>query len=384
MVWFLALRALRLRPLRTLLTALGIAVAVASTVLFLSLGEGMRQVFTQQLGSAGPDLQVSYGPLDANLLNSVPNLPLKRRDELLAVADRYGILDVIPVLLYVRGGLSLTQSFVFEGVPPRADLADIFYDIEVVQGRALAPSDADAPVAVVGEVAAGRNHLAIGDELRLTPDARFTIVGLMRTGGGLLDNSIAVPLAPLQRALGITDRVSFFAVNLAEPGLADQTAAALHEAFPDLGFQTRADLLSVIKKGIEVSDVVRLGISAIALIVGAIAVANTMMMSVFERTREFGVVRAVGGKPRFLFALVLVESLLLSLIGGAGGVLLGRLGAVVVNEVSRGLIGLDVAAVTGRLVLFAVGVASAMGLLSGLVPAARAARIPIAVAVARE
>ncbi len=384
MVWFLALRALRLRPLRTLLTALGIAVAVASTVLFLSLGEGLRQVFTQQLGSAGPDLQVSYGPLDANLLNSVPNLPLERRDALLAVADRYGILDVIPVLLYVRGGLSLTQSFVFEGVPPRVDLANIFYDIEVVQGRALAPTDADAPVAVVGEVAAERNHLAIGDELRLTPDARFTIVGLMRTGGGLLDNSIAVPLAPLQRALGISDRVSFFAVNLAEPGLADRTAAALHEAFPDLGFQTRADLLSVIKKGIEVSDVVRLGISAIALIVGAIAVANTMLMSVFERTREFGVVRAVGGRPRFLFALVLAESLLLSLIGGAGGVLLGRLGAIVVNEVARGLIGLEVAAVTGRLVLFAVAVASAMGLLSGLIPAARAARIPIAVAVARE
>jgi putative ABC transport system permease protein len=353
-------------------------------VLFLSLGEGLRQVFTQQLGSAGPDLQVSYGPLDANLLNSVPNLPLERRDALLAVADRYGILDVIPVLLYVRGGLSLTQSFVFEGVPPREDLANIFYDIEVVQGRALAPTDADAPVAVVGEVAAERNHLAIGDELRLTPDARFTIVGLMRTGGGLLDNSIAVPLAPLQRALGISDRVSFFAVNLAEPGLADRTAAALHEAFPDLGFQTRADLLSVLKKGIEVSDVVRLGISAIALIVGAIAVANTMLMSVFERTREFGVVRAVGGRPRFLFALVLAESLLLSLIGGAGGVLLGRLGAIVVNEVARGLIGLEVAAVTGRLVLFAVAVASAMGLLSGLVPAARAARIPIAVALARE
>lgn len=278
----------------------------------------------------------------------------------------------------------MSQSFVFEGLPPQVDLSAIFYDVQVVAGRSLDAADADASVAVVGATAAERNHLEVGDVLRLNPHASFTIVGLMRTSGGLLDNSIAVPLRPLQRALGITDRVSFFAIDLAEPARAEGTARALSERFPDLGFQTRGELLDVLERGIQISDVVRLGISAIALIVGAIAVANTMMMSVFERTREFGVVRAVGAKPRFLFALVLAESVLLSLLGAAVGVGLGRLGAVVVNDVSRGLIGLDVAAVTGRLVLFAVAVASGMGLLSGLVPAARAARIPIAVAVSRE
>ena len=77
----------------------------------------------------------------------------------------------------------------------------------------------------------------------------------------------------------------------------------------------------MLERGIRISDVVRLGISAIALIVGAIAVANTVLMSVFERTREFGVIRAVGAKPRFLFGLVLSESVLLSLIGAAFGVL---------------------------------------------------------------
>ena len=161
-------------------------------------------------------------------------------------------------------------------------------------------------------------------------------------------------------------------------------AAALTQAYPDLGFQTQGEVLKVLERGVRISDVVRLGISAIALIVGAIAVANTVLMSVIERTREFGVIRAVGAKPRFLFGLVLSESVLLSLVGAAFGVLLGWLGIIVVNRIAENLIGLEVAALTLRLGAFAVAIAFLMGVLSGLLPAARAARIPIAVAMSRE
>jgi len=98
--------------------------------------------------------------------------------------------------------------------------------------------------------------------------------------------------------------------------------------------------------------------------VGAIAVANTVLMSVFERTREFGVVRAVGARPRFLFGVVLTESVLLSVVGGAVGVVLGRLGSAGVNVVSNDFIGLGVAAVTPRLVVFALLVAIFMGVTS--------------------
>ena len=164
---------------------------------------------------------------------------------------------------------------------------------------------------MVGSQAADRNLLEVGDVLRLNPQNSFTIIGIAASAGGLLDNAILVPLPRLQEAIGITDRVSFIALDLDEPGRAAETAEALGQAFPDLGFQTRTDVLGVIEEGIRVADVLRLGISAIALIVGAIAVANTMLMSVFERTREFGVVRAVGAKPRFLFGLVLIESVLL-------------------------------------------------------------------------
>ncbi len=383
MILSLAAAALRRRPLRTFLTALGIAVAVGSTVVFLSLGEGMRQAFRSELGSVGPDLQVSYGDA-ANAFSAVPSLPLSVADALLGEADRLGIARVTPLLVHVRSGLTPGTTVVFQGLPPAVDVADVYVDFEVAAGRPLGAADAEAYVAVVGAQAASRGGLAVGDVVRLNPRASFEVVGIVGSAAGLLDNTVVVPLRTLQAAIAIEDRVTALLVDLTEPESAASAAQAIQDAYPDLTVQTRGDLLSIVERGLAISDVVRLGISAIALIVGAIAVANTMLMSVFERTREFGVIRAVGARPRFLFALVLVEAIALSLVGAAAGVLLGRAGAWAVNVVADDLIGLDVAAVTVRLVGFAVAVAAGMGLLAGLLPAARAARVPIAVALARE
>ena len=383
MVWLLASNSLRLRPLRTFLTALGIAVAVASMVIFLSLGEGVRQVFTEQLTSIGPDLQVSYGEFDSTAsLTWVPELPLSYKAELEKNADLYGILKVVPLMFHLRAGLSTSSTFLFQGIPPNEEASDIYYEYKILEGRSLMANDKNT--AVIGKQVAKRNRLELGDTLRLNRDTSFKIVGLAESSGGFIDNIILIPLSDLQKAIGVSDKVMHFALELSEPEKAREVAEKLKVVYPELGFQTRGDLLSVAERGIQISDVIRLGISTIALIVGAIAVANTMMMSVFERTREFGVVRAIGAKPGFLFRLVLLEAILLSIVGAIAGVILGRLGMIVVNNIANNLIGLGVAALTLRLVLFAVVVALLMGLLSGLIPAFRASRIPIAVAMARE
>jgi putative ABC transport system permease protein len=380
----MAVTSLRRRPLRTFLTALGIAVAVGSTVIFLSLGEGMRRAFAQELGGLGPDLQVSFGTFDGTVLTAIPQLPLRYLETLEADAERFGILAVTPLLLYLRGSLAASTAFVFSGLPADLDPRRLYADFRVVEGRGLDPGAADAFDAVVGEQAARRAGVGIGDTLRLNPRTSFTVVGIAKAAGGLLDNAFVVPLAALQTAIGIEDRVTFLALTLREPAQASRIATEIAAAYPDLGVQTRGDLSAVFERSVRITDLVRLGISAIALIVGAIAVANTMLMSVFERTREFGVIRAVGARPRFLFGLVLIEAVLLSLVGAAVGVALGHLGSALVNVLAVDAVGLELAAVTPRLVAFAVAVAATMGLLAGLLPAARAARIPIAVAVARE
>lgn len=385
MLWSLALHSLRHRLLRTSLTALGIAVAVASTVIFLSLGEGLRQVLGQELGNYGPDLQVSFGPFDAaSSFTSLPELPLEYLDDLRSAGARYGIRSVTPLLIHFRGGLSVANAFVFQGAPADVDPAELFGGFELLQGRGLTPADEGEPVAVIGEKLAERSSVGLGSTLRFNPEHSVEIVGVATSDAGLLDNAVLLPLTTLQEALGIHDRVNFFAIDLEESSRAAEVAAELERDYPDLGFQTRGELLRVVEQGIRISDVIRLGISVIALVVGAIAVANTMLMSVFERTREFGVVRSVGARPRFLFGLVLAESVLLSIAGAAAGLVIGRLGIAAVNSVADELIGLAVALLTPRLALFAVAIAIVVGLLAGLAPAARAARIPIATAMARE
>lgn len=384
MVISLAVASLSRRPVRTSLTALGIAVAVASTVVFLSLGEGLRQAFMSELGSVGPDLQISYGNLGTGGFTAMPQLPLTYLDELQARAEVYGIERITPVLVYLRSGLSVDSTMVFQGLPPGVPIDDLYLDFSVERGRSLNAADAQQGVAVIGAQLANRLGLGIGDEVRFNPRASYRVVGVAATSAGLLDNSVLVPLASLQTAIGVDDLVSTLMVDLRDPSSAEVAAAALGEAYPELGVQTRGDLFSLFDRGMAISDMVRLGISVIALVMGAIAVANTMLMSVFERTREFGVVRAVGARPRFLFGLVLTESLALALVGAAFGVLVGWVGVRLVNAVAIDIIGLGVAALTPRLLAFAVLVAGGIGLVAGLLPAGRAARTPIAVALARD
>lgn len=380
----LALASLRHRPLRTGLTALGIAIAIASTVVFMSIGEGLRKAFADQLAGLGPDIQVSYGEAGSELFPTVPDLPFEYVERLRADAQRFGFRWAEPELTYLRGGLYPTQSFIFDGLPTSLPLTEVFAGAHVVEGRGLTPEDEEAFVALVGASVASRSNLEVGDTLRLNPQAIFEIVGIVASEAGLLENLVIVPFSALRQAMDAGDRVTSVLIKLEDPSRAEAVAAEINAAYPDLGAQTQAGTLSVVQDSLRISDFVRLGISAIALIVGAIAVANTMMMSVFERTREFGVVRAVGARPSFLFSLVVFESVVLSLIGAVFGVALGTLATTVVNAIANDYVGLAVAAVTPRLVLFAVVVAAVTGLVAGLLPAGRAARVPIAVAVARE
>lgn len=354
-------------------------------VIFLSFGEGMRRVFSEQLGAVGPDLQVTFGEAESfSPFSSVPELDVAYVGRLQEVAEHYGITAVTPTILLFRGGFDPRSSLLFQGLPADIDPREFVAGFRLLRGRWFEEGEEGSQLAVIGQSAAERLGLGPDRELRLNPRSSFRIIGVASSDAGVIDNSVIVPLDALRKAMGVEGRVSALSLDLAQPALAADAARRLSAEFPELGFQTRSDLLDVVEQGLRISDAVRLGISAIALLVGAIAVVNTLLMSVFERTREFGVLRAVGARPRFLLGLVLTESVLLSIAGALAGLVLGRLGISAINQVSESYVGLEVAALTVRLAGFAVAVALTTGLLAGLLPAARAARIPIATAMARE
>ncbi|WP_310583418.1 ABC transporter permease [Deinococcus sp.] len=380
-LWQLAWRGLTRRPVRTILTALGITVAVASMVIFLSLGEGLRKVFTAELGSIGPDIQVSLNGFTQGLAPS-PSLSQSTVADIQKLAPALGITVITPVVMSLRTSLDPSQSVVFYGVPAAQGVLTAFPKLSLSRGKLFTAADEGKPVAVLGAKAASNLRLKIGSELRLNRRSSVRVTGILNPDSALTDNFIFLPISTLQNAIDAQGKVSLVAVKLQDPRQARAVADALIKNL-NLEAQTQSDFLSFVDRALRISDAVRFGISLISLIVGGLAVANTVMMGVFERTREFGTLRAIGARPGFVRALVLSESLLLALVGGAFGILLGLAGIWGVNLYTQNLASIDAAALTPRLVALAFGISVFLGLMAGLIPARTAGNTVITEALGR-
>ncbi|AFV75184.1 ABC-type transport system, involved in lipoprotein release, permease component [Thermus oshimai JL-2] len=374
----LALKNLLARPVRSLLTLLGVLVATASMVLFLSFGEGLRRALFQELSRVGPALQVLPEGVEGFAFGGYPGITPEQARALEEAARALGATGVIPSVFLVRGGFDPGTSFLFQGLPEGVSPEALYPGLEAAQGS-LVPSPRGA---VLGAKVAERQGLSLGASLRLSPEVRLKVEGVLAPTGGLADNLIFTPLGPLQKVLGTENYSALFV--LLPPGLeAEGVARALEARVEGLKVETQGEVLRFAERALRISDLVRFGISLVALFVGGLLVANTVMMSVYERIREFGVMRALGARRAFIFRLVLLEALLLALLGGVGGLLLGAVGSSAINLYTQGEVGLALSAVTPRLALFSLGVALALGLLSGLLPAQMASRLPVVEALGR-
>jgi putative ABC transport system permease protein len=382
----LALRGLMRRPVRTILTVVGIVVAVASMVVFLSLGEGFRKALGNELGNVGPDIQMTLAGSEGSSIfgSPIPDVPLEVVSRFEGLKDELGIRQVIPYLLTARGNFSgsgyVIVAYPFENVT----LNDVYPNMKLASGRFISPSEGNEKVAVVGSQAAKTANLQLGDELRLSRTDRYKVVGLLERGEGFTDSAIFLPFSSLTKTLAVEGKATGVALKLTDAANARRTADDINKRFEgELKAQTQGDVVQVLDRAIAIGDAFRFGISLIALIVGGLAVANTVMMGVYERTKEFGVIRAIGAKPSFVFQLVVWESLLIAILGGIGGIIVGYIGTLIVNYAVRDLISIAIAQVTPRLILLSVGVATILGLLSGLLPARTASRLVITQALGR-
>ncbi|GAA5334944.1 MULTISPECIES: ABC transporter permease [Thermus] len=376
-VLHLVLRNLLSRPVRSLLTLLGVLIATASMVLFLSFGEGLRRSLFQELSRVGPAIQVVPEGAEGLGFSAYPEITPAQAQALERAAKALGA-EVVPTLFLARGGFDPQTSFFFQGLPKGVSPDRLYPGLKAKEGR-LTPSDEGA---VVGAKLAKRAGLGLGSPLRLSPKVTLRVEGILEESGGLADNLVFAPLAALQAVLG-TENVGALLVALKPGQKAEEVARALERAVPGLKAQTTGEVMRFAERALRISDLVRFGISLVALVVGGLLVANTVMMSVYERTREFGVMRALGAKRGFIFRLVVLEALLLALLGGIGGLALGSAVSQAINLYTQSEVGLALSAVTPRLSLFALLVALSLGLLAGLLPAHHASRIPVVEALGR-
>lgn len=388
----------RNRGLRSGLTVLGVIIGVAAVVALISLGEGFRQGFEQQLsGLGGQDILVTPGfnraddPFSGLPPAAVGNLTerdVEAVDSVPGVVVAHGVVSERLPVTYRGEQARLTV----EGVEPSAWAAT--NDADLREGRLLVPGDANA--AVVGSgVADGifGNEVAVNQPI-VVDGTTFRVVGVMDPAGffGAEDSTVVVPRDALRRVLGQPGSTEVTSIE-AEAGAQEdvsEVAADVERALlqrrhltadeKDFTILTGEEIQAEVDAILQSFTVFLGGIAAISLLVGGIGIANTMFMAVLERSRQVGILKALGSTNGDVARLFLVEAVLLGLIGGAAGLGVGVAISYLVS--SLGVQGFGPPGqpplrlvVTPTLAVAAVAFALVVGAVSGLVPALRAARL---------
>jgi ABC-type antimicrobial peptide transport system permease subunit len=365
----MAIKNLWRRKARTLLTVAGITVSIAVVVALLALAEGMMGQVDGLASGGGADvtlMQAGIADMSFSALGEELGAAMATMPEVEWVSGL--LLNVVPY--------APRPFFLVLGVDPQG--AGIRH-YAVVRGRSLAADDE----VLLGRMAADLFHQGPGDEMVLQGQA-YRIVGIYETGGGYEDAGCVLALAEAQRLFRKPDQVSFYQIKLRPTSLdyATDLIVRIQDRFPGVAAYQSSEFARN-APDIQTLQTIARGVSLIGLLAGALATMNTMLMSVLERTREIGTLRALGWRKQQVLGLILGESLALSLMGGLAGLLLGAglVGLVNLNPALQGaFVGkLDLGVLTSGL-----AVALGLGLVGGLYPAWRAVRLQPAEALRYE
>ncbi|WP_433801599.1 ABC transporter permease [Actinomycetospora sp. CA-084318] len=388
--------------LRSLLTMLGIIIGIAAVILLTALGNGAAQYIQGQITGLGAN-SITIIPRaaggSAGSTSGASARPLTAEDAA-AIADPQGAPDVAYVAPVVQtsvdaaSGRSSTTATVVGSTP------DYFpgSNTKIAAGRAYDAADLDAArkVALIGRTVAddvfGVNSTPLGQEI-LLDNVPFQVIGVLEArgqGGGLAnpDQNVLAPLTAVQSSLTGYGNLSQIVVGARST---DAQAAAESEINSILdrrhGIATPDDrdyqvissrqLAQVLDQTLSAFSLLLAAIAAISLVVGGIGITNIMLVSVTERTREIGIRKALGAPPSAILGQFLVESVILSVLGGLIGVAVGTAGTLIPLGDFRPV-------VVPSAVVLAVGVSIAIGVFFGGYPARRAARLRPIEALRRE
>ncbi len=347
------------RPLRTFLTALGTALGIATIVALLAVAGGAQASATKFLSLGGSDLGLFQRDA-ADPTTSV--LPLALVSELRRTR---GVQAATPLVLLV-GEIHRSPGAIAFGAYPDSFVTDRYV---FLQGHMLT---GDRQVAV-GSGLAAQLHLHVGDTLSIA-HRELSVSGIYHMGVPEQDDGAVIAFGLAQALAGKQGEATTIAVSLAPTVSRSQGVETIRRRFP--GLLILGDGVSAPRAGVSGVLLSRLALvlAVIALVIGGVGVMNTMLMAVTERRTEFALLAAVGWSGPQIALRVMAEGVLTSLIGAALGLLLGVIGA----QLLVGLLGAGeyvapnvTAWDLGRALL--VGVL--LGVLGGMYPAWRAARL---------
>lgn len=389
-----ATRTLTLNKLRTGLAMLGIVIGIGSVIALISLGQGSQAAVTNQIQSLGANLlTISPGSRREGFVQggagSATTLTLEDAKAIATSPTITNVTNVSPEYTrraQVTAGSKNTNTEIAGATPVYA----IVHKVDVASGTFLSDRDnaAQTKVAVLGPQVAsdlfGDNVNPIGQMIRIDGKA-FRVVGTTVSKGGTgfqnQDDIIYVPLSTAQKVLFGSTSLTSIAVEAASEQvmtdvennvgyllldrhkIADPTNA-------DFSIFSQNDILNTASSVTGTFTALLSGIAAISLIVGGIGIMNIMLVTVTERTREIGLRKALGAKKKNIISQFLIESIILTFVGGAIGMGVGILASFIISK----LISLPFTISVGSIAL-AIGVSGAIGIIFGWYPARKAANL---------
>lgn len=225
--------------------------------------------------------------------------------------------------------------------------------------------------AIVGLGYSNINNISIGDNLSFLGHD-FEVVGIYETGSMMADNAVYVSLDTLQN-ISDTEKVSSILVKTSE-GVNDTIVSNnIKDNYGNLSTLTSEEMSTMLENVTGILDTASLAISGLAIIVGGIGVINTMVMTVYERTKEIGVLKSIGWKSKKILMMILGETLVLTTLSGIVGSLFG----ILIAEIGVRLIGSDGFSLgyTPRTFILAFGITIIVGIIGGVYPAYKASKL---------
>jgi putative ABC transport system permease protein len=359
----LVLRNLLRRPVRSLLTAAGVALGVALIVALLSIASGVRRTAGDLIHVGRADFGLfQSGVTDAT--RSLLPVSLERK-----IARDPGVRQVAGLFLYVTD-VPGERSFIVFGLDPNEFPARRLTLVAGTRGGLL-----------VGDAAARNLHLRPADALRISKRS-FRVSGVYHSGDRFEDNGAALPLGVVQSLARRPGEVTTIAVTVAVGQRPNVVADRLARRYGLTAIVEPGQAVKVDTSSRLVLDVGWV-ISALALIVGGIGVTNTMAMSVSERVREIGILRAVGWPARRVALLIVSEAVAIAAVALAIGLALGIMAADLFTS-RTGLSALVSPQFTAGVFAWGLAFALGVGLLGAVYPTWRAISLEPVEALRRE
>jgi putative ABC transport system permease protein len=393
MTFVVAVKALRRNALRTALTALGMIIGVAAVIVMVAIGTGARTSIEGQIRSAGSNLVMvnagsgGFGPVRQGAGAVTTLMP----------ADAEAIRRQVPGVRYLSPGVNTRTQVIAESANWNTQVQGVSEELPAIRswptqsGSFFTAQDVRLAAKVVVLGSATRDQLfdagavPVGATVRIK-NQPFKVVGVLTSKGqGAMgqdqDDTVFTPYTTVQKKLLGQQHVSAITVSAADGVSLEQVSEeigtllrARHRIDPgdedDFSIRTQAELTSMLTSTTNTMTYLLAGIAAVSLLVGGIGIMNIMLVSVTERTREIGLRLSVGARDLDVLTQFLVEAVVLSLAGGAIGVLLGVATSYGVRDFMNWT-----TVVTTQSVLLSFGVAAATGVFFGFYPARKAASL---------